>query len=97
MSTQEFTLSGLGTYGGVALVGRYNITLFNQLFGPTQGVTTKIFQNLASRIVYAKGAYVQYANNSVAYAVWLQGPSMPSLSIICYRASWGAAWPSTIT
>ncbi|HIH50566.1 MAG: CARDB domain-containing protein [Candidatus Micrarchaeaceae archaeon] len=72
-STQEFTLSGLGTYGGVALVGRYNITLFNQLFGPSQGVTTKIFQNLASRIVYAKGAYIQYANNSVAYAVWLQG------------------------
>lgn len=72
-STQEFTLSGLGAYSSVAVAKRYNITLFNQLFGPSQGVMLEVFQNLAAGVAYAKGAYVQYANNSTAYVVWLQG------------------------
>ncbi len=72
-ATQEFTLSGLGAYSSVAVAKRYNISLFNQLFGPSQGVMLEVFENLASGVAYAKGAYVQYANNSTAYTVWLQG------------------------
>lgn len=72
-STQEFTLSGMGAYSSVAVASRYNITLFNQLLGPAQGVMLKAFQNFAPGIAYAKGAYAQYANNSTAYVVWLQG------------------------
>ena len=72
-STQEFTLSGLGAYSSVAVAKRYNITFFNQLFGPSQGVMLVVFQNLAPGVAYAKGAYAQYANNSTAYVVWLQG------------------------
>ena len=52
---------------------RYNITFFNQLFGPSQGVMLVVFQNIAPSVSYAKGAYAQYANNSTAYVVWLQG------------------------
>jgi hypothetical protein len=80
-STQSFTFDEAGMISTAAIGQRYNITLFNQLFGPSQGenVTLKIFENIAPYLSYANGAYISYANKSTAYVVWMQGTLNPQL------------------
>jgi hypothetical protein len=77
--TQSFTTTGSGLFGAAGAAQRYNLSLFNRVFGPSENLTLKVFENLAGYISYANGAYAKYSNKSVAYSVWLQGPITPTL------------------
>lgn len=78
-ATQSFTLSGTGLISSAAVASKYNITLFNQLFGPGGTLPLKIVEDLYGYVAYSNGAYATYSNKSAAYTNWLQGTVDPQL------------------
>jgi hypothetical protein len=77
--TQSFTLTAQGIVAAAATTGKYNISIFTNMFSPAQSVLTKLFENLYVFIEGVNGAYVKYAGNTTAYSVWIQGTVQPAL------------------
>src|SRR5208283_4879163 len=75
--TQSFTMSGTGMYSTEALAQTYELTVADNMFGPSKSVMTKLFGNLYGFVADAYGAYVGYSNNTSAYTLWLQGTLDP--------------------
>jgi hypothetical protein len=78
-STQSFTFDEQGIISSSAIAQRYNITLVNRFFGPDQGVSAKIFQNIYPFTANIYGAWAEYNGNSIAYTAWMQGTINPAI------------------
>ncbi|MCL4389046.1 MAG: hypothetical protein M1528_03260 [Candidatus Marsarchaeota archaeon] len=73
--------------GGITLTQElaqgYNITLINNMVGPSGKIMAKVFEDLASTINDASISQARYSHNASAYSIWLQGTLNPSqISII---------------
>jgi hypothetical protein len=76
--TQSFTLDSSAIIAAAATAREYNISIFTDMFSPAKNILTSLFENLYALTYYANGAYVRYANGTVAYSAWLQGSAQPS-------------------
>ena len=78
-STQSFTFDGTGGLGISTIAGRYDITLLDEMLGPSNQIMGKVFENVYPYTANAYGAYAQYSNGSEAYAAWIQGTLTPQM------------------
>ena len=77
--TQSFTLTAQGIVAAAATAGKYNVSIFTDMFSPAQSVLMKLFENLYVFTEDANGAYVRYADNTTASSIWIQGTVQPEL------------------
>ena len=79
-TVQTFTFANpQGAISAVALATRYNVTLFNRLFGPGEKISTSVFENAYQGTADVYGVYASYENNSTAYTAWIQGTVNPEI------------------
>ena len=79
-SLQTFTFSNAqGVISAVALGQRYNVSLVNRFFGPSETISTSIFENAYQGTADVYGVYAAYTNNTIAYTAWMQGTINPQI------------------
>lgn len=75
--TQSFSLTGQGAFMTSVISDSYNVTLFNQMYGPVPSIMEKVIENLYPYTATVDGSYTSYSNGTVAYASWMQGSALP--------------------
>lgn len=78
-NTQSFTFTEAGIIGSSAIAQRYNLSLVNRFFGPGEGISAKVFENIYPFTANIYGAWAEYNDNSTAYTAWLQGTTNPEI------------------
>ncbi len=73
INTTEFSLFPKGAAFSSLAYDSYNISNFKMLFGPSQGIISKVFTDILPLINVENGVYAKYRNGSIAYGAWIQG------------------------
>jgi hypothetical protein len=71
--TYTFTLFPRGMEFSALLAASYNISSFKPFLGPDLGLSLTIMHDLSPLLNVGNGVYSKYANDSIAYGIWLEG------------------------
>ncbi len=77
IETSSFSFSGAGLESISALASTYNLTIFENVFGPLYNVLPIIAYDSSGYVAYANGAVANYSNKTIAYTLWLKGTVNP--------------------